>query len=107
MSPSRLPFVKESAEYQSRAAPTDLDEGGNEGVTITVTGVFDVDRIHSSFQFAVRHMKIATFRASFRDVDARLIADASELRLEGAARVESISIADPPEFRDSQLHLTA
>ena len=68
--------------------------------TQPLTGVFDADRIHSSFQFAVRHMKIATFRASFGDVDARLIADASELRLEGAARVESISIADPPEFRE-------
>jgi polyisoprenoid-binding protein YceI len=68
--------------------------------TNPLTGVFDADRTHSSFQFAVRHMKVATFRASFRDVDARLIADASELRLEGAARVESISIADPPEFRE-------
>ena len=44
-------------------------------------------------------MKVATLRASYRDVDARPIADASELRLEGAARVESISIADPSEFR--------
>jgi len=64
------------------------------------TGVFEADRAHSSFQFAVGHMKVSTFRASFGDVDARLIADASELRLEGAARVESISIADPPEMRE-------
>ena len=68
--------------------------------TDPLTGVFEADRIHSSVQFAVRHMKVSTFRASFGDVDARLIADASELRLEGAARVESISIADPPEFRE-------
>ena len=64
-----------------------------------LSGVFDADPTHSSFQFAVRHMKVATLRASYRDVDARPIADASELRLEGAARVESTSIADPPEFR--------
>jgi hypothetical protein len=44
-------------------------------------------------------MKVSTFRASFGDVAARLIADASGLRLERAARVESISITDPPEFR--------
>ncbi len=68
--------------------------------TDPLTGAFEADRTHSSFQFAVRHMKVSTFRASFGDVDARLIADASDLRLEGAARVESISIADPPEFRD-------
>jgi hypothetical protein len=68
--------------------------------THPLTGVFEADRTHSSFQFAVRHMKVSTFRASFGDVDARLIADASEPRLEGTARVESISIADPPEFRE-------
>jgi polyisoprenoid-binding protein YceI len=68
--------------------------------TDPLTGVFEADPAHSSFQFAVRHMKVSTFRASFGDVDARLTADASKLRLEGAARVESISIADPPEFRE-------
>jgi polyisoprenoid-binding protein YceI len=68
--------------------------------TDPLTGVFDADRVHSSFQFAVRHMQVSIFRASFGDVDARLIADERQLRLEGAARVESISIADPPEFRE-------
>ena len=68
--------------------------------THALTGSFDADRTHSSFQFAIRHMKVSTFRASFGDVDARLVADASGPRLEGAARVESISIRDPPEFRE-------
>ena len=45
-------------------------------------------------------MQVSTFRASFGDVDARLVADASRSRLEGAARVESISIVGPPEFRE-------
>jgi polyisoprenoid-binding protein YceI len=45
-------------------------------------------------------MKVATLRASFGDVDAWLVTDGSGLRLEGAARVESVSIADPPEFRE-------
>ena len=71
-----------------------------EVTTDPLTGVFEADRTHSSFQFAVRHMKVSTFRASFGDVNARLIADERQLRLEGAARVESISIADPPEFRE-------
>ena len=71
-----------------------------EVTTDPLTGVFEADRTHSSFQFAVRHMKVSTFRASFGDVDARLIADEGQLRLEGAARVESISIADPPVFRE-------
>ena len=35
--------------------------------THPLTGVFDADRTHSSFQFAVGHMKVSTFRASFGD----------------------------------------
>ncbi len=72
-------------------------------MTITthpLTGVFEADRNHSTFQFAVKHMKVSSFRASFSDLDARLIGDESGLRLEGAARVESVSISDPPEFRE-------
>lgn len=68
--------------------------------TQPLTGVFEADRNHSSFQFAVKHMKVSTFRASFGDVDARLIAGETGFRLEGAARVESVSITDPPEFRE-------
>ncbi len=47
--------------------------------THPLTGVFDADRTHSSFQFAVGHMKVSTFRASFGDVDARLTSHAAEL----------------------------
>jgi polyisoprenoid-binding protein YceI len=64
-----------------------------------LTGVFEVDRKHSWVGFAVRHMQVSTFRGSFREVDARVVGDASGLHLEGAVRVESISITDPPDFR--------
>ena len=36
------------------------------------TGVFTAYPDHSSFQFALAHMKVSTFRASFSDVGARL-----------------------------------
>lgn len=64
------------------------------------TGTFELDRDHSSFQFAVRHMKVSTFRAAFAEIDARLIADGDRVRLEGSARAESVSIASPPELRE-------
>jgi len=63
-------------------------------------GTFEADLDHSSFLFAVKHMKVSSFRATFADVDARLVADGSGLSLEGRARVESISITNPPEFRE-------
>jgi len=68
--------------------------------TIPFEGTFTADPAHSSFQAAVSHMKVGRFRTSFGDVDARLVADDSGVELEGAARVESISIQNPPEFRD-------
>lgn len=45
-------------------------------------------------------MGVGSFRARFEDVSARLTAAEGALRLEGSARVESISIRNPPEFRE-------
>lgn len=63
-------------------------------------GTYQLDRAHSTVQFAVRHQQISTFRASFGDVDARLTADGESIVLEGQARVETVSITEPPEFRE-------
>jgi polyisoprenoid-binding protein YceI len=67
--------------------------------TQDLAGTYLTDPDHSSFQFAVRHMKVSSFRATFDDVEATLVADEGRLSLEGRARVDSISIANPPEFR--------
>lgn len=68
--------------------------------TEQITGVFTADPDHSSFQFALSHMKVSTFRASFGDVEARLAAADGGLELEGRAQVESVSITAPKEFRE-------
>lgn len=60
-------------------------------------GTFELDPIHSSVQFAVPHI-VSTFRASFADVAGRLAVDESRIALTAIARVESLSIVDPPEF---------
>lgn len=62
------------------------------------TGVWELDLEHSTVQFAVRHLSVSTFRASFADVDARLRIDGDRPALEGHAAVESLSIVDP-DFR--------
>ncbi|MGH3768663.1 MAG: YceI family protein [Pseudonocardiaceae bacterium] len=69
-------------------------------VTQPLTGTFVADPVHSSFQFAVKHMKIATYRASFDNVQARVVADEQGIRLDVTAPVDSISIKYPPEFRE-------
>lgn len=63
------------------------------------TGTYELDRDHSTVQFAIRHQQVSTFRASFGELDARLVAD-DTIALEGHAAVESVSISTPAEFRD-------
>jgi polyisoprenoid-binding protein YceI len=63
------------------------------------TRSFTADPDHSSFQAQLRHMGVGTFRTGFEDVSARLEHGPDGLRLIGRARVESITIKRPPEFR--------
>jgi polyisoprenoid-binding protein YceI len=63
--------------------------------TLPLEGTFKADPIHSSFGFAVKHMGVQTFRGTFSDVDATL----ADGVLTGAAKVESISIRQPEDFR--------
>ena len=63
--------------------------------TTPIAGRYQADPIHSSFGFAVKHMGVNTFRGTLDDVDATY----ADGVLEGRARVESISIKNPPEFR--------
>lgn len=67
--------------------------------TVLVAGeTYDLDRTHSTVQFAVRHVGVSTFRGSFDDVDAQLTHAGDEIELRAEAVVASISIADP-DFR--------
>ena len=63
------------------------------------TRSFTADAEHSSFQAQLRHMGVGTFRTGFEDVSARLEHGPDGLHLTGRARVDSITIKRPPEFR--------
>jgi polyisoprenoid-binding protein YceI len=62
-------------------------------------GSFTADPDHSSFQAQLRHMGVGSFRTGFNDVEARLEPGPNGARLTGRARVDSITIGRPPEFR--------
>ena len=62
-------------------------------------GTWTADPVHSSFGFAVEYAGTGTFRGTLDDVTATLNAGDDGLSLEGAARVESISIRSPEQFR--------
>jgi polyisoprenoid-binding protein YceI len=66
----------------------------------TIDGVYELDRTHSTVQFAVRHVGVSSFRGSFGEIDARLVVEDGVARLRADAAVESISIGDPADFRE-------
>ena len=60
-----------------------------------LAGTFASDPVHSSFGFAVKYQGISIFRGTLDDVTATLV----DGKLEGTAKVESISIRTPEQFR--------
>ena len=64
-------------------------------VTTPLTGTYLADPVHSSFGFAVRYQGVSLFRGTLSEATATL----GDGRLEGGAKVESISIRTPEQFR--------
>ena len=60
-----------------------------------LSGSYVADPVHSSFGFAVRYQGVSLFKGTLDDVTATL----TDGRLAGAAKVESISIRTPEQFR--------
>jgi polyisoprenoid-binding protein YceI len=63
--------------------------------TTGLAGTFNADPVHSGFGFAVRYQGVSLFKGTLEDVTATLI----DGKLEGSAKVESISIRQPEQFR--------
>jgi polyisoprenoid-binding protein YceI len=79
----------------------------------TFAGTYRAQPVPSTFAFAVRHSGVFWYRGSLADVAATLRADGDALVLEGSARVNSISVAEPaamragvlgPDFFDAERH---
>jgi polyisoprenoid-binding protein YceI len=67
------------------------------------SGTYRAQPAPSSFAFAVRHSGVFWYRGTLSDVAATLRGDADALALEGSARVDSISVVEPPAMRASVL----
>jgi polyisoprenoid-binding protein YceI len=76
------------------------------------TGTWEIDRVHSTIGFEVRHMVVSTFRGRFEDYDATLSDASGELTLTGTARPASVAVKSDdlaahlqsPDFFDSERH---
>jgi polyisoprenoid-binding protein YceI len=63
--------------------------------TTALAGTFNADPVHSSFGFAVKYQNVSMFRGTLGEVTATFV----DGKLEGSAKVESISIVTPEQFR--------
>ncbi len=76
--------------------------------TSVPTGTWNLDPVHSSIGFAVKHSGVMTFRGTFEEYAAQLV----DGRLVGTAKVASVRVDDPqlaghlqtPDFFDAELH---
>ena len=67
--------------------------------TPLLSSTYNAHPVHSSFGFAVRYQGVSLFKGTLSDVAAEV----TDSRLEGAAKVESISIRTPDQFRQHVL----
>jgi polyisoprenoid-binding protein YceI len=78
--------------------------------TTLPVGVWTTDPIHSSLEFSVKHMVVATFRSQLPDFEATLTAAEDGAVLEGVGRVASVVTPEPtltghlqsPDFFDAE-----
>jgi polyisoprenoid-binding protein YceI len=78
------------------------------------TGVWTIDKAHSTARFEVEHNSASTFRGSFRDIDARLEYGENGAVVTGTVKVDSIDLGDEqmrghvlsPEFFDAERYPT-
>lgn len=79
--------------------------------TAVSVGTWTTDPVHSSLEFSVKHMVVATFRGRMPDFDATLTAtEDGAAVLEGVGRVASVVTPDPnltghlqsPDFFDAE-----
>ena len=63
------------------------------------SSTYNADPVHSNFGFAVRYQGVSLFKGTLGDVTASV----NDGRLEGTAKVESISIRTPEQFRQHVL----
>jgi polyisoprenoid-binding protein YceI len=79
--------------------------------TVAPAGTWQLDPVHSSASFAVKHMVVATFRGRFEDFDASLtVDDTGAAKLTGTVKADSIVVKDEnlaghlksPDFFDTE-----
>lgn len=83
--------------------------------TATATGVWTVDKVHSSVRYEIEHNDAAAYRGSFGDVDGALEYGVDGVSLTGVVQLASNDLKDDqqrghvlgPDFFDAERYPTA
>lgn len=66
---------------------------------VPTTGTWQIDTIHSTATFSVKHLMVATFRGHFHEVTGALV----DGELSGSVQTENIDVGRLPMFKDHLL----
>lgn len=83
--------------------------------TATAKGVWTIDKVHSSVNYAIEHNGAAKFRGKFTDIDATLDYTDAGLSITGSVKLDSVDLNDEqqkghilsPDFFDAERYPTA
>ncbi|MGB0873476.1 MAG: YceI family protein [Solirubrobacterales bacterium] len=79
------------------------------------SGVWTIDKVHSSVRYAIEHNGTAQYRGSFSDVDASLEYGDDGVAIKGSVKLDSVDLKDEqqkghvlsPDFFDAARYPTA
>ena len=63
--------------------------------TVVPRGTWAADELHSNANFEIEHSGVSVFRGGFKPVDAKLVSSDDGIALEGAVKVDTITIGPP------------
>src|SRR4249919_1493434 len=78
------------------------------------TGVWSVDKVHSTVRYEIEHNGTATYRGNFHDVDAELTYGEDGVKITGSVNLDSVDLQDEqqkghvlsPDFFDAERYPT-
>lgn len=70
---------------------------------ITETTTWQLDPVHSSVEFAVKHLMIATVKGSFSGFESSLVVDESPTSAKVTAKIDAATISTKNDQRDAHL----
>jgi polyisoprenoid-binding protein YceI len=78
------------------------------------TGVWTVDKVHSTVRYEIEHNGTATYRGNFSDIDAELVYGDDGVKITGSVNLDSVDLKDEqqkghvlsPDFFDAERYPT-